>query len=315
MTEKKRRSRLNPKPKKSKVRGKTHRIRITDNDLDIFRILQRYRYLPINFIYALLPKKRNYGKLQERLTDLTGHGYLERPDKQFESVNAFYKKITYALGKKGKQLMADIGEGIDIQIGAGNSYHHEALTCLVIASLEIGSKDYRFIHWPELLQMQKMPESTKNHPTPFHLPLIGMKQKNQVPDGAPFCIAGDKLLCFPGIETDMSTEVLNGTRRVTIKKKLEGYINIAYHKTYQSHFGMPNMVVPFVTTSETRMKNMMNLLDQITDGKGCSYIMFKHAPHLRSIGHSPEPANLLSEQWLRVGHEPFDMTQQLSGHS
>lgn len=211
--------------------------------------------------------------------------------------------------------MADIGEGFDIQIGVGNSYHHEALTCLIIASLEISAKDFRFVHWPQLLQMEKVPEATRNHSTPFHLPLIGLSQKNQVPDGAPFCIFGDKVLCFPGIETDMGTEVLNGNRRVTIKRKLEGYINIAYHKTYQSHYGMPNMLVPFVTTSETRMKNMMKILEQITEGKGCSYIIFKHTPHLRSIGQSPEPADLLSDQWLRVGHEPFDFKQRLSGHT
>lgn len=314
MTKNNRRSRLNPKPRKSKVRGQTHRIRITDNDLDIFRLLQRYRYLPVNFIHELLPRKRNYGKLQERLTDLTGHGYLSRPDKQFETYNAYYKKLTYELGKKGKELLKDFGEDMDIAIGSGNSYHHEALTCLVIASMEISTRDYRFVHWPELLRQSKVPESTRVSSNPFQLPLIGMKQKHQVPDGAPFCIAGKRLICFPGIETDMGTETLTGSGRVTIKNKFEGYRNISKHRTYESHFGMINMIVPFVTTSEKRMHNMMSLLNQITGGKGCSFILFKHASHLRSLDRSPDPADLLSEEWLRVGHEPFDLRAQLEGH-
>ena len=308
-----RRSRLHPRPKTTKVRGRTHALRITENDLAIFRILQRYRYLPVNFIHALLPTQRHYGKLQERLTDLTGHGYLARPERQFETYNAYYKKLTYTLGKLGHQLMEEIGEAIDIPVGAGNAYHHEVLTCLVIASMEISAKDYRFVHWPELLQQSRVPETTRQAANPFHLPLIGRQQKHQVPDGAPFCIAGEKLLCFPGIETDMGSEPLTGSRRVTIEKKFAGYGKVMHHRTYRAHYGMPTMLIPFVTTSETRMHNMMALLERMTEGKGCSYILFKHTPHLRALDRSPEPADLLSDAWRRVGHPPFDLQDQLGG--
>ncbi|RZV59501.1 MAG: hypothetical protein EX270_01625 [Pseudomonadales bacterium] len=312
MSDTKRRSRLKPKPKKTRKRGDNHQIRITDNDIAIFFILQRYRYLPINFIFELLPAKRNYKKFQERLTDLSGHGYLHRPEQQFDAYNAYYKKITYELGKKGKEQLALLGENLEISIGVGNSYHHEALTCLIIASIEIACRGYRFKHWPDILRMPKIPESTRESSTPFHLPLIGMKQKSQVPDGTPFCIVSESnLLCFPGIETDMGTEVLNGNRRVTIKRKLEGYVNITKHRTYKTHYGLPNMIVPFVTTSERRMKNMIHLLDQVTNSKGASNIIFSHTEHLRSSKDSPDPVDLLQSEWLRAGHEPFNFEEKL----
>ncbi len=72
------------------------------------------------------------------------------------------------------------------------------------------------------------------------------------------------------------------------------------------------MMVPFVTTSEKRMKNMMKLLDKITEGRGARYIIFKHLPNLASIEKTPEPTDLLlTDPWERVGHEPFDILSEL----
>ncbi|GAB5450251.1 MAG: hypothetical protein Hals2KO_05790 [Halioglobus sp.] len=309
--ETKRRNRLNPKPRKTPT-GKKHKLRVTDGDVEIFQILQRYRYLPTNFIYELLPTERNYGKFQERLTDLSGHGFLKRPPQQLDTFNAFYKKIVYELNPKAKAILRERDEYFDISIGNGNSYHHEALTCLIIASIEIASSEFTFIDWPQILNAKMLPEETKTSPKPFNIPLIGLTQKSLVPDGTPFCIKGSKTLCFAGTETDMSTENLTGTRKVTIEKKFKAYLNIAQHRTYKKHFGFPNMVIPFVTTSEKRMGNMMKLLETVTNGKGCSFIVFKSTPHLRSVESSPDPIDFISGAWRRVGHPPFDLVNELS---
>lgn len=306
--ETKRRSRLRPTVRKTKT-GRKHNLRITDKDVEIFLLLQRYRYLPVNFISELV-SPRNYTKLQNRLQDLVAHKYLKRPSQQWETYNAFYKKIVYELGPRGKEHLEEIGLDFDLIIGNGNSYHHEALTCLIIASMEIESSS-SFLHWPEILNAKMLPQETKESTKPFHIPLRGMSQKHLVADGAPFCIQGERTLCFLGTETDMGNENLTGTRRVTIEKKFEGYLNIAHHKTYKKHFGFPNMVVPFVTTSEKRMENMMKLLEKVTKGKGCSFILFKSAPHLRSVEYSPDPVDLIQGDWMRVGHPPFDINKEL----
>lgn len=306
-----RRNRRAPSPRKTPS-GKKHRLCITKRDMQVLRILERYRYLPINFIYELLPQGGNYKKFQERLTDLTGHGYVSRPGQQWESYMAYSKKIVYMLGTQGKRFLETEGLSHGVTIGKGNSYHHELLTCLIIASLEIACTDLRFIHWPELLTFNKVPEATKTSSKPFNIPLIGLGQQTLVPDGTPFCIKGKRTLCFPGIEMDMGTENLVGAQRATIQRKFEGYLNIARHQTYKSHFGFPNLVVPFVTTSERRMLHMMELLDKVTSGNGCTFICFTHMPHLRSTADSPEPVDLLAGQWERVGYPPLSLGAELS---
>lgn len=106
--------------------------------------------------------------------------------------------------------MVEHGLGIDVKIGTGNSYHHEVLTCLVTASMEI-SCPLEFVHWQDLLTFKKVPATTKTSATPFSIPLVHLDRKHLRPDGAPFCLRDARPLCFLDVETDMSTEVLAGT--------------------------------------------------------------------------------------------------------
>ena len=83
--------------------------------------------------------------------------------------------------------------------------------------------------------------------------------------------------------------------------KYFGYLEVARRKTYQKHFDFPNMIVPVVTTSKKRMLNMMKLLNETTNGKGCSFIIFKYVPHFTSMEKTPEPTDiLLTRDWERV---------------
>lgn len=69
------------------------------------------------------------------------------------------------------------------------------------------------------------------------------------------------------------------------------------------------MVIPFVTTSEVRMKNMMTLLEAITPK--CSFILFKFTDDLRRADKSPDPVALLDDEWNRLGLPPFCIEREL----
>lgn len=302
-----RRSRFNPQPKTKRYRSNPHLIAV-------LQILQRYRYLPINFIYALLPKefqtKAGYKYLQMRLTEYAGWKLVARPKEQEFTRNALYRKCVYTLGAEGKRLLEQEGLGTEYQIGKGNSFWHEVHTCILVASLELQFKD-QFIHWPTILKQEKVPVATRESSSPFNIPVQTPHNKHAIPDGLPFCIRGNRALFFLGIETDMSTESLTGASKKTIEKKLLNYIDIAQRKTYQTHYGFPNMLIPFITTSEKRMNNMMEVLDSITHGKGASYILFSHVPHLKYQEESPDPFDLTTP-FQRVNNPPFDLSTELN---
>ena len=71
-------------------------------------------------------------------------------------------------------------------------------------------------------------------------------------------------LFFPGIEADCGTEPIDASDfdRSSIAKKFAAYIAIAEQRMHRSHFGFPNFFVPFITTTEARLR--------IDDGRCCS---------------------------------------------
>jgi hypothetical protein len=60
-------------------------------DIEIFRLLRRYRYLPSNFIGAFVGG--NPIRLKQRLGDLYHEGYLDRPPQQWQTLKARYRHV------------------------------------------------------------------------------------------------------------------------------------------------------------------------------------------------------------------------------
>src|SRR5580704_13569603 len=74
------------------------RLEITDRDLEIFRLLRRYRYLRSTFIHAFVSGKSET-RFKERLGHLYHEGdYLNRPTQQWQYANARYMPIVYENG-------------------------------------------------------------------------------------------------------------------------------------------------------------------------------------------------------------------------
>ena len=277
-------------PGRTSKRGLRRLIVPTPRDITIFQLLQRYRYLPANFIWSLLPNEvrgRSDKRFIERLGDLFHEGYLNRPRRQWFALNARYKPCVYELDAKAKRELALRGLLLQSFRGPCKHFSHELLVCTIQASLEITcmeATDLTYVPWSEILSYKSLPETTRRAEHPFRIPVtVEGRSRTYAPDGKPAGIRykspsrGSVALCFPGFEADCATEPLDPVHRYerqSIRYKFQAYLDIARRRTYTTHFGFPNMIVPFVTTAEARMRNMMALLEKLTDGNGTSFIVF-----------------------------------------
>lgn len=114
-----------------------------------------------------------------------------------------------------------------------------------------------------------------------------------------------KFRFFPGVEADTGTEPIAVTNfdRTSIFSKFKAYLAIEANETYRTHFGFPIFFVPFVTTSATRMRSMMDELYRITGGVGSKTLIFKVA------NSDSAPGYLFAEPWQRVGHDPIILSK------
>lgn len=299
--------------------------RITDGNLAILALLQRYRYLPTAYIHALVGGGETHTKTI--LTKLRHEAGLI--DARWAGHNALYQQAVYFLTRKGEDYLK--GRGLYFhREKTGAEFHHELMVCLTRASFELGAKE----HGLELLGAQDIlndldcPVRTRHLKQPFVMPVEfeyqHQKQKHQVkttvePDGEFFALSkrvddGRVLFYFPGFEADRRTEPLEPEDydRPSIKKKFLAYRQLARERAYQDRFGIESFVVPFITINEAHMHALMRVLENVTNGKGSTLFIFKAIPNFAAFDKFPKPGGfMLSEPWKRVGHPDFNILDEL----
>jgi hypothetical protein len=176
----------------------------------------------------------------------------------------------------------------------------------------------RLITWPEILAHERTPVTTRQSSTPAAIPvsysLRGERRCDEInADARPFGLqrtidGKTSYLFFPGIEADCASEPIDAgdTARSSIAKKLAAYMAIAEQGLHRSHFGFPNFFVPFITTTDARLRTMMQLLDRMTAGRGSKTLLFKTFPSFTSPDRPPPAGgHMLTEPWQRVGNPPL----------
>jgi Replication-relaxation len=292
----------------------------TERDIEIFKLLVRYRYLPRDYIHAFVGGS---GKaLLHRLNLLCRKPnlYLARPHQQRQNAGANYRPLIYQLDERGSRVLRERG----LPFLTKNSHHnfaHELMIAQITASIELGVRanaGIRLITWPEILANERTPAATRQSSTPTAIRVAySLRDERRCDeinaDARPFglqrTIEGKaSYLFFPGIEADCATEPIDArdTTRSSIAKKLAAYMAIAEQGLHRSHFGFPNFFVPFITTTEARLRTMMDLLHRVTAGRGSKALLFKTFPSFTSP-QRPPPAggHMLTEPWQRVGNPPL----------
>lgn len=296
---------------------------LTDRDIEIFKLLARYRYLPSDYIHAFVGG--GLKPLTRRLNSLSRKPnlYLRRPHQQRANANANHRPLIYELDDRGRRVRGERGFPTPPK-DHNQNFAHELMVAQIMASIELGTRDnphIRLISWSEILASDNTPKATRESREPATIPITfslrGERHtKSLTADARPFglerVIGGERsYLFFPGIEVDCGTEPLDTAdlERSSIVKKFAAYTAVAEQGIFRSHFGFPNFFVPFIAATDTRMRSMMRFLEKFTGGRGSKMFLFKTFPTFTSPERPPHPAgHILTEPWHRAGFPSLCLT-------
>jgi hypothetical protein len=292
----------------------------TERDIEVFKLLVRFRYLPTDYIHAFVGGSLKALSHRLNLLSRKPNLYLARPYQQRQCADANYRRLIYQLDERGSRALRERGLPFLPQ-SLHSNFNHELMVAQITASIELGtlrSPGIRFITWSEILASENTPKATRESATAASIrasySLRGETLTSDIiADGRPFglerTIDGKRsYLFFPGIEADCGTEPIDAgdPERSSIGKKFAAYLAIAEQGVHRSHFGFPNFFVPFITTSGARMRSMMGLLDRVTEGQGSKILLFKTFPTFTAAEKPPAPSgHMLTEPWQRVGFPPL----------
>lgn len=297
------------------------RIELTPRDLELLKLLSRYRYLRSNFLYAFLG-----GASEKRFIERLGHlyhdgRYINRPAQQWQFANSRYMPVVYELDEAGAQVLLAHGLGENAKTllrGRGRpsrQFAHTLMVSELLASIELGVRgdpSLRFISVQEILA--KAPAATRSSDHPFEMPVSISHEFTRtrthsvdfklVPDGLFGLEYNQKTYRFFAIEADRNTMPVSRSNlhQSSYMKKLLAYRAVVAQQVHKTRFGLPNLLVLNVTTSEEHMRAIMRLLKELAGSS--SMFLFKAVPSLDSFEIAPMPApHLLMLPWQRVGYE------------
>src|SRR5258707_2485 len=138
-------------------------------DIVIFRLLQRYRYLPIDFIVA--HTGLSYSYLKHRLDVLARkpNKFLNRPDKQRVQPNANYRFLIYELAFRGETVLKDhLLSSTEPRLCDEHLFSHSLMVSETIVSLDIGNPR-EMIWWPEISERHAMTFAAPHRSIPVHI--------------------------------------------------------------------------------------------------------------------------------------------------
>ncbi len=148
-------------------------VRLTERDIEILKLLVRFRYLPGDNIHAFVGGSMSALTRRLNLLSRKPNLYLARPPQQRATADANYRHLIYELDERGSRLCKERGLSL-----LPKSYHrnfpHELMVSQIVASMESGTRErqnIRLITWSEILANDKTPEATPAVRQPAAIPV------------------------------------------------------------------------------------------------------------------------------------------------
>lgn len=283
-------------------------FRVTDSDLDIIRLLARYRFLRSTHIAALTGRSRD--RVNARLSRLFHAGYIDRPRAQLDYYpTAGSASMVYALADRGARLLIE-QDGLQFsniewsrknrQVGRPFIEHQlEVIDFYVSLQLAChGREDVKLITPEEIIA--EFPDQRFEARNPFKLTVNVsqdgvMHQVGLIPDlvfGLRFPDGSRR--CFM-VEIDRGTMPVTRSdiRQTSFARKMRAYLSAHAARQHERQFGWRNFRTLVATTDENRMRTMMKALDNIRIPRSAG-------PGLFLFTHRFDPANtsVLETSWL-----------------
>jgi hypothetical protein len=284
------------------------RIELSPRDIEIFKLLLRYRYLRSTYIHAFVGGASET-RFKERLGDLFHEGYLDRPSQQWEFANARHMPVVHECGRAAVRALRASGLVLEaantlLADSPHRQFLHSLMICEALASMDLGVRAnpaLRLIGWQEILG--RAPEATRASPAPYRIP--APSGGYLVPDGLfgiEYRSGGTKTYRFFALEADRGTMPVarTGANQSSYLGKLAVYRQILEQRVFKSHLGLPNLLVLTLTTGEARVIEMLRRLDELAGSKAA--FLFKATADGTLRGPMPQ---LLIDPWQRAEISPL----------
>lgn len=97
-------------------------------------------------------------------------------------------------------------------------------------------------------------------------------------------------------------------------RKILQYREVIEKGLYKDHFGMKaGMLVLNVTTNFQHMHNIVDLVNEVTNGKGSPYLLFKTMPQFgKYLTIPPVSDEVITHPWLRSSFDPLQINNPKS---
>lgn len=316
------------------IRTSTKReLIIGPRDMEIFQLLQRYRYLRASQLRALLPddlRGRSEKRFRERLGTLYHERYLARPSQQMARFDFYYAESIYALDERGETYLRT--HGLDgpfphlaakARAGAHKQFIHSMMVVDTLVAIEVGVRaetGLRFLNWQDVLA--KMPAATQNLSNPFQFPRVGVSYTmpgtnktlrgdiSLIPD-AVFAIeypTGFVLYLLEAEHKDCASRTT--LRGNSFLRKALGYRELRQSGLFKQHFGTNSIVVLTVAPSTARVQSLLSIINDISGGTGSPMFAFQTVTAFGPTHETAPQGQHLSElRWMRAGRLPLPVTR------
>lgn len=320
-SERKNASRFGREPVIGKT-GKPIVPKMARGQIAIVEFLRRNRYATFKDIHAFVGGDKTTVRRNIRILKATHVAYIKVCDQHAKERN-LSRPILYELDKNGiAYFTGDPKRAIERPPSV--NFDHAALASHATAQLEIGINGCpyaRLITWPEIKASKNIPKRTAELERPFGIPYFDPEASDdKTPDlvwgvanrhangDAPVCgieltLPDRKKFRFLDWEADTGSESEN-----VVRSKFRAWLIIEESLDYQLHFGFPkgSFFVPFLCDrlyQTDRVKWLMDILSDMTGGKGSKLLMFMR------FKRDGTPGYVFNEPWERVGHDPIILSQ------
>ena len=298
--------RINPKP-----------IVLTTRDLNHLARVARHRFLTSAQLAAL-----DGGSAQNVVRSLRllfDHGYLDRPASHLVMVPLQgTRPLVYALGQRGARALRAHGHLVDDCVDwteknkrAGAVFvEHTLAVADFLSGLEVACRmrgDVELIREEQVLA--GAPEATRKAREPLRFAVdktvMGRRQRfSVVPDGLFGLRFPDDSASYFMLEVDRGTIPItradvkgSSAWQKSITYKLATYWEGWKAGRHVEQFGLKQMRVVMLTSSEERMRHMLDVVNELTQGRGSAFFLFGHAAQLRG-------ADVLGVTWTSGRRQP-----------
>lgn len=288
---------------------RVRRLVLGEADYALFRAIERHGPLPSRYLYEFTRHLReDWTHLQNRLTEFyngdVGGSLLMRPPQQFASFNARYQHLVYDLTPRARMLLAERQTSLAPAIRRTDPFIHRLMSACVGASFALTAPLHalRYIGFDEILSRPGAIRASKAS-NPFALPIGLAGQSAIVPDilfGLKYPGSGFR---FFAVECDRNTESIERRNlgQSAFSKKLLAYNAALRAQTYRTWWGIPNLHVLTITTSELHARNMIGAIAKHVEPDHQSAFALSVEPLFGAHWRVPRTAlTLLGKPWQSV---------------